>query len=288
MKKSSAPSAGTSASGCFSKYSGSSKSFVDALNSLGINSSFSSRETIASTNGIANYTGTSAQNTSLLTLLKQGKLKKPSSSNTTNASSGNQLIINSSYNVSVSNRASKNRPRYENSENNRSAAAYNTVIDHFSVKTNPRYRIDGNGNTWCNIFAWDVGTAMRVPLPHWVDANTQAPAEPGARNAYELNANAMYNWLASKGAKYGWWSVNANTAQMRANAGYPTVVVWRNSSGASGHIAVCRPEGNGYYCKGNNGGPVIAQAGGSNFNYGNVSNGFGSSRLNSVVYWTHN
>ena len=59
---------------CSSSYS----SIVEALNSIGAESSFDYRRKIAAANGISNYTGTAAQNTKLLNLLKQGKLKKPS------------------------------------------------------------------------------------------------------------------------------------------------------------------------------------------------------------------
>lgn len=52
-------------------------SIVDALKSVGENSSFSSRKTIAAANGIENYSGTAKQNITLLSLLKQGKLIKP-------------------------------------------------------------------------------------------------------------------------------------------------------------------------------------------------------------------
>lgn len=57
---------------CVSKYS----SLVDALKSIGVNSSFSNRSKIAKANGIKVYIGTAKQNTQLLNLLKQGKLKK--------------------------------------------------------------------------------------------------------------------------------------------------------------------------------------------------------------------
>ena len=52
-------------------------SIVDALKSLGFNSSFSYRKQIAAVNGIKGYIGTAKQNTTLLNLLKQGKLIKP-------------------------------------------------------------------------------------------------------------------------------------------------------------------------------------------------------------------
>ena len=51
-------------------------SFVDALKSIGVDSSFENRKIIAVNNGINNYRGTSSQNLKLLNLLKNGKLKK--------------------------------------------------------------------------------------------------------------------------------------------------------------------------------------------------------------------
>lgn len=56
---------------CKSSY----KSIVDALKSINVNSSYSNRKHIAYINGISNYKGTPSQNTTLLILLKQGKLK---------------------------------------------------------------------------------------------------------------------------------------------------------------------------------------------------------------------
>ena len=61
----------------FKKYTGNSKSIVDALKAIGENSSFSYREKIASINGISNYMGTYNQNLKLLNLLKRGELLKP-------------------------------------------------------------------------------------------------------------------------------------------------------------------------------------------------------------------
>ena len=56
--------------------SSSQTSLVDALKSIGVDSSYSNRKQIAELNGISDYTGTSAQNNQLLSLLKQGKLIK--------------------------------------------------------------------------------------------------------------------------------------------------------------------------------------------------------------------
>ena len=67
---------------CSSSY----QSIVDALRSIGVDSSFANRTKIAYLNGMKNYSGTSAENKKLLSLLKSGKLvKSTSSSNTTSA-----------------------------------------------------------------------------------------------------------------------------------------------------------------------------------------------------------
>lgn len=67
----------------FKKYTGSSGSISDALKAIGATNTFAYRKQIAAANGIANYSGTASQNTKLLNLLKQGKLKKPTNSTST-------------------------------------------------------------------------------------------------------------------------------------------------------------------------------------------------------------
>ena len=52
-------------------------SIVDALNSIGVDSSFANRTRIAAANDINNYTGSADQNNYMLNLLKQGNLKNP-------------------------------------------------------------------------------------------------------------------------------------------------------------------------------------------------------------------
>lgn len=51
-------------------------SIVEALKQIKVDSSFTYRSKLASANGIKNYKGTATQNTTLLNLLKQGKLIK--------------------------------------------------------------------------------------------------------------------------------------------------------------------------------------------------------------------
>lgn len=55
-------------------------SIVNALNSIGVDSSYNFRKQIAAANNISGYSGTAAQNTQLLSLLKAGALKKPGGS----------------------------------------------------------------------------------------------------------------------------------------------------------------------------------------------------------------
>ena len=64
----------------FPRYTGGGGSIVAALDALGINSSYSNRSKIAAANGITGYSGSAAQNTRLLELLKQGRLARPGAS----------------------------------------------------------------------------------------------------------------------------------------------------------------------------------------------------------------
>jgi len=68
---------GTGGEGYYPKYTGTSSSIVSALAAVGEkNTSIVYRKRIAVANGISGYTGTAAQNISMVNLLKAGKLKK--------------------------------------------------------------------------------------------------------------------------------------------------------------------------------------------------------------------
>ena len=60
----------------YPQYTGNTNSIVDALKAIQVDSSYAHRKGIAKANGITGYTGTAEQNTKLLALLKQGKLRK--------------------------------------------------------------------------------------------------------------------------------------------------------------------------------------------------------------------
>lgn len=61
----------------FHVFKSSSCSIVDCLKSIGVDSSYSYRQRIASKNGVANYIGSAPQNDKLVSLGKKGKLIKP-------------------------------------------------------------------------------------------------------------------------------------------------------------------------------------------------------------------
>ena len=73
---------------CGSNY----KSIVDALKSIGVDSSYKNRKSIAQINGISNYTGSASQNTTLLNLLKQGKLIKSKSNTVQTSTNGAKAV----------------------------------------------------------------------------------------------------------------------------------------------------------------------------------------------------
>ncbi|MGN0501658.1 MAG: CHAP domain-containing protein, partial [Ruminococcus sp.] len=69
--------------GCYPACDSSYTTLISALESIGVDSSFSFRTTIAAANGITDYTGTAEQNTQMLNLLKAGQLVNPTYTPTT-------------------------------------------------------------------------------------------------------------------------------------------------------------------------------------------------------------
>lgn len=192
-------------------------------------------------------------------------------------------------------------PAVTSDSSNRSTALYNDVINQFAVGNNPRYAVrntDGRpgDETFCNLFLWDVTSAMGAPIPHWVQGNgvpypDDLVAAAGgygevSEHAWEMNANAASRWLDNHGEAYGWREATAEEAQRMADQGRPAVAAWDSRSEEAGHVAVLRPSSPEHpYDPAK--GPVIAQAGGTNSNYSTVSGGFGSKKMAQVVYYVH-
>ena len=173
-------------------------------------------------------------------------------------------------------------PAITNSQGNRSPAAFRAVIDQFNVESAERYRPYSNGDTYCNIFMWDVTSAMGAEIPHYVDAVTGAPRYyPDIKGARELNAIAIDEWLRTHGPSYGWREVDAETAQRYANAGRPAVT----TAGQNRHVQVVCPSKDGGFDPIR--GVTIAQAGAKVTNYTNISGIYSSNGLKSVRYFVH-
>lgn len=115
----------------FPSCSSSFTSIVDALKSIGVDSSMSNRTVIAQKNGITNYSGTADQNTQLLSLLKSGRLINPngSSAPTTDNSKKYYPACGSSYTSIVDALKSIGE---DSSYNNRSNIAAKNGISGYS------------------------------------------------------------------------------------------------------------------------------------------------------------
>ena len=176
-------------------------------------------------------------------------------------------------------------PAVVNGEGNRNPTALRTVIDQFDVESSTRYTPYRNNATYCNIFVWDVTSALGCEVPHYVDAATGAPRYyPDVSGAVELDANGVHNWLIRHGAEYGWREVSPEEAQAHANQGRPAVSAWHNGGGP-GHVQVVCPSEDGAYDA--VWGPTVAQAGGTNTGYSYQSSRYSGSALSEVRYFVH-
>lgn len=123
--------------------------------------------------------------------------------------------------------------------------------------------IDGNGtvDTFCNFRTRDISRAMNCPLPEG------------------LRANEMVTWLQTDRAKLlGWEEHDEHTAQRCADEGMFVVAAWANPNPkASGHIAPLMP------ARGEPG-TFISNVGGTFFERGPLSRGFGDKRPR---FWVH-
>jgi len=176
-------------------------------------------------------------------------------------------------------------PAITSNESNRSAALYRQVIDQFQVETNPRYEVNkkGHGDTYCNIFMWDVTSAMGAEIPHYVDSQTGAPKTyPDTKGASEMSANSIYNWLHEHGSNYGWFEVTPEQAQALANQGRPVVTAFKKTG--HGHVQVVCPSKDGLYD--DKRGVTIAQAGRNLTSYRPITSIYNAS-LPKVKYFAH-
>lgn len=167
----------------------------------------------------------------------------------------------------------------------RSPELLRDIIDQFNVTGAERYRPYKYGkDTYCNIFVWDVTSALGCEIPHYIDSATGEPRSyPDVKGAWEMGANATHDWLLNSGGSYGWRQVDARTAQEWANGGGAAVTAWKNPTGGSGHVQIVCPSESGGYDSAN--GVTVAQAGARNLSYANINTTYKKSQLEDVKYF---
>lgn len=268
--------------GSFSDGAGNGSSYMDGIMGMGGSSGF----------GIGG--GDSGMLTMLLLLLLMDRQNGGSASSLLTGGSGTAQYCQHNYIDPYVKASSSGIPSQSWLEANpaltshvgeRNADTYRAVIDQFNVENNERYRVNkkGTGDTYCNIFAWDVTRAMGAEIPHYIDA-AGAPASFGQADARELSANGVNDWLNTYGATYGWKKVSPEEAQRYANMGMPAVTSWKNSGG-HGHLQVVSPSVDGTYNASK--GVAIAQAGRQLKNYDYASCAYSSQTLAEVEYFVH-
>lgn len=160
-------------------------------------------------------------------------------------------------------------PPKENKQGHRSAEAYSEVMEALDVENNIRYQdvynpYWGFSSTCCNVYVWDVLTAMDCGLP----------------STNYFGCAAMRDYMASAaGQADGWVEVNQDTAIAMANQGYPTVA----ADIYGDHVAMVAPQKNG------DTGCYISEAGWKNFDYDTINMGWGSNydKNKEIRYFYH-
>jgi hypothetical protein len=157
----------------------------------------------------------------------------------------------------------------------RNALIYIAILEQFDVERNPRY-MPRDGKTYCNIFVWDVTSAMNSAIPHWVNS-AGIPTTHDDPDGRRQSCNAMHDWLHSIGIQYGWRQTDLTNAQISAGKGHPTIAIFKNPAG-NGHIVMIRPDAT------EDTGPLCAQAGKVCFLRGQLRDAFGDY---TPEYWSH-
>lgn len=174
-----------------------------------------------------------------------------------------------------------------------------------------RYTQLEDGDTFCNVFAFDVVTAMGGYLPRaWYTTESGEFIRHGdayqAGRVSQVRANDLYDWLVEWGPDYGWQEVTggAAAAQAQANAGRLVVISGRtvaddasevpdgaSYTSAPGHISVvlaesraqgqARPSStiDGQYV------PLQAQAGAQNYSSNGVGSQHGDGSIAYEAWW---
>lgn len=184
------------------------------------------------------------------------------------------------------------------------------IVETLNVTTSARFQ-PGARKTYCNIYAYDVVTAMGGYLPRvwWTDAawtkiqggaeivsladlkrmkkdkedvsNVVAP-EYGV-TVSEQNANALTAWMHKTGPQFGWSQASdMDAAQTAANQGQIVILLAANKvASKSGHVSVVLAESNDHRAGRDEATnkvavPLQSQAGSKNFKYSSEGGAPGS------------
>ncbi len=126
-----------------------------------------------------------------------------------------------------------------------------TIVQFLDVEHNPRYKRTVNA-TYCNIYAYDFCYLAGVYLPRiwWNEGSIiklwlKEKVIPIYGNTlFEMNANALFNWLAGFSSLFGWQRVYFESELQEAvNQGKVGLIcAKRINTNKSGHITVVVPE----------------------------------------------
>lgn len=124
-------------------------------------------------------------------------------------------------------------------------ASEHALADALQVETAHRYTAE-DGDTWCNVWAFDLVTAMGGYLPRIWYTNERdeflVHGEAYAENRHrQVRANDLYDWMMEWGVvEYGWAAVGGVEAgQQAANAGQLVIILGRtveDDPGKAGHV----------------------------------------------------
>jgi hypothetical protein len=176
------------------------------------------------------------------------------------------------------------------------------LIDVLNVEHSERYR-PTEKNTFCNIYAYDFCHFCETYIPRvwWKEKaikkllHGQEVEVLYGETVYELNANALHDWLLEWGDDFGWRRMNFPEEMQNVvnnDGGVGIICAKRRITRFSGHITVVVPETNAHKADRQAGvvlHPLQSQAGGRNRKYfaKEVGAWWRKQKFSSFVFYYH-
>jgi hypothetical protein len=174
------------------------------------------------------------------------------------------------------------------------------IVEYLKVDASPRYA-PRNGDTFCNIYAYDYCYLANAYLPRvwWSGSAIERLArgemvavQPGV-TVFELNANSLFNWLKDFGPRFGWIRVlSLDELQNAANEGRVAILsAQRVALNTPGHILAVVPENGSNQATRKAGSVSVAlqsQAGASNFRFSSATGRWWTAaKFREAAFWVH-